>query len=49
MKTEYVNTKPHDIKCGFCCVVNGKLYQFPTEEEADEYVKENKNDSQTVS
>ena len=36
--------KPYDIKSGFAFVLNGKLYQFPTETEAEEYIREMENE-----
>lgn len=37
MKTEIKN--PHLTQSSFVVIVNGKRYEFPTEEEFDEFVR----------
>lgn len=36
------DVKPYDIKSGFAIMYEGKLYQFPTESEANEFLKDKK-------
>ena len=38
-------SKPYDIKSGYTLMLNGKLYQFPTETEAEEYMRETERDN----
>ena len=38
-------SKPYDIKSGYAFILDGKIYQFPTETEAEEYIKEMERDN----